>query len=92
MICMSRRPGAAGSSRSRTLSRGAPGSSQSAHWSRATIIGIRSCRWPRSSWAAVVITVQVQRNRSGSSSARSGSRQISYSPAIARTPPSRGWM
>ncbi len=63
-------------------SRGSPapppeGSSQASRRSRGTIRGIRSWMWPRASSAAVVSTVQVQRKRSGSSSARSGSRQIS---------------
>src|SRR4051812_49818161 len=47
---------------------------------------------PTESSAVAVSTVQVQRNRSGSSSSRVGSRQISYRPAIAITPPSAGRM
>ena len=42
--------------------------------------------------AEVVMTVQVTRQASGSSSARVRSRQNSYSPAIAITEPSAGWM
>ena len=89
----SSRPGAAGTSRARRSS--APdtaGSSHASYLSGSTSSGIRS--WMRPSWssAVVVSTVQVHRNRSGSSSARVGSRQISYRPAIASTLPSAGWM
>ena len=68
------------------------GSSHAAHVSRSTIIGMRSWICPRSSSARVVMTVQVHRKRAGSSSCLSGSRQISYSPAIASDEPSVGRM
>ena len=55
-------------------------------------MGMRSWILPTSSVASVVITVQVRRQASGSSSARVGSRHHSYSPAIASDEPSAGWM